>query len=493
MPSSARPSSGVAWQPWSGVAFAAAREQHKPVLLSIATAWCHWCREMDRTSYADPEIAAIVNDRFIPIRVDADDRPDISERYSLGGWPTTAFLTPAGEILAGGTFVPIERMRAVLTQVSEAFQSQPDRAGPAPSEEIADPTGPAVDEAQLTARVFETFDEEFGGFGTEPKFPHVAPLHLALDLFVESPDAALERMIVISLDRMGWGGLYDAVDGGFFRYSTARDWQLPHVAKLLDVNASLARLFLEAGSKLHITRFTERAGDTLRYIQNWLADPVDGGWYGSQQADELYYAATSSDARRALASPPMSQSLYADSNAAMVSTALLAAKVFADDGLRDFAIKSLERVLLACYKPGLGVAHFYDGEPHVRGLLADQLAMAAACLDAFDVTGNVVYEMMAEELGHYAMRTMFDDSGGGFFDRGNDSGEERIGLMSRRLKPFVLNCEAARTLVRLESASGEQDFARAADRTIEAMRPFAPAQGLLAAHWLLAVRAAAAR
>jgi uncharacterized protein YyaL (SSP411 family) len=491
MPSSARPSSGVAWQPWSGAAFATAREQHKPVLLSIATTWCHWCKEMDRTSYADPEIAALVNDRFIPIRVDADDRPDISERYSLGGWPTTAFLTPAGEILAGGTFVPIDRMRAVLTQVADAFQSQPDRAGLPPNEEIAHPTGPAVDEAQLTARVFDTFDEEFGGFGTEPKFPHVAPLHLALELFVESPDPSLERMIVISLDRMGWGGLYDAVDGGFFRYTAARDWQLPHVEKLLDVNASLARLFLEAGSKLHVTRFAERAGDTLRYIQNWLADPVDGGWYGSQQADELYYAAASSDARRALTAPPMSHSLYADSNAAMVSTSLLAAKVFADDGLRDFAMKSLERVLLASYKPGLGVAHCYDGEPHVRGLLADQLAMAAACLDAFEVSGNVVYEMMAEELGHYAMRTMFDESGGGFFDRGSDTAEEPIGLMSRPLKPFVLNCEAARTLVRLASASGEQDFARAAHRTIDAMRGVAPAQGPLAAHWLLAVRAAA--
>ena len=119
----------------------------------------------------------------------------------------------------------------------------------------------------------------------------------------------------------------------------------------------------------------------------------------------------------------------------------------------------------------------------MRGLLADQFAMAAACLDAFDVTDNVVYEMMAEELGHYAMRTMFDEAGGGLFDRGNEGGEESIGLMSRPLKPFVTNCDAARTLVRLGSASGEQDFVRAADRTIDAMRPLAAAQGPLAAHW----------
>jgi uncharacterized protein len=492
MPSSARPSSGVDWQPWSASAFARAREEHKPVLLSIATAWCRWCHEMDRTSYADAEIAAFINDRFVPIRVDADDRPDISERYSLGGWPTTAFLTPGGEILAGGTFVPIERMHGVLKQVSDAFRSHSDRTAPPRQDGAGTRTEPLLDATQLTERVFATFDDEFGGFGTEPKFPHVAPLHLALDLFVESRDTALERMIVVSLDHIGWGGLYDNVDGGFFRYATTRDWQLPHVEKLLEVNASLARLFADAGSKLQVTRFTDRAGDTLRYLQNWLADPVDGGWYGSQDADQAYYAASSHDARRALSPPSISRSLYADSNAVMVSTSLVAATVFNDDGLRDFAIKSLERMLLLCYKPGFGVAHYYDGEPRVRGLLADQFAMAAACLDTFDVTGNVVYEMMAEELGHYAMRTMFDEDGGGFFDRGNDD-EESIGLMSRPLKPFVTNCDAARTLVRLGSASGEQDFVRAAERTIEAMRPLAPAQGVLAAHWLLAVRAAASR
>jgi uncharacterized protein YyaL (SSP411 family) len=447
---------------------------------------------MDRTVYADAAIAAFINDRFVPIRVDADDRPDISERYSLGGWPTTAFLTPSGEILAGGTFVPIDRMRAVLTHVAEAFRSHPDRTASPQHDDAGTMAEAVVDTAQLTAQVFATFDDEFGGFGTEPKFPHVAPLQLALDLFVESRASALEPMIVVSLDRIGWGGLYDAIDGGFFRYATTRDWQLPHVEKLLEVNASLARLFLDAGAKLQVPRFTERAGDTLRYVQNWLADPVDGGWYGSQDADEAYYAASTNDARRALTTPSISRSLYTDSNAAMVSTALVAASVFNDDGLRDFAIKSLERMLLVCYKPGFGVAHYYEGGPHVRGLLADQFAMAAACLDAFDVTGNVVYEMMAEELGHYAMRTMFDETGGGFFDRGND-GEESIGLMSRPLKPFVVNCEAATTLVRLGSASGEQDFVRAAELTIDAMRPVAPAQGPLAAHWLLAMRAAASR
>lgn len=492
MASPASPPIGVAWQPWSGVAFARARDEHKPVLLSISAAWCHSCHEMDRTSYADPEIAAFINDRFVPVRVDADDRPDISERYSLGGWPTTAFLTPGGDILGGGTFVARERMRGVLARAAEAFRAESHRTGPQDVRDDADAVGARLDEQQLTAQVFASFDSEYGGFGVEPKFPHTSPLHLALELWAETSDPALERIVVASLDRIGWGGLYDNIDGGFFRYATTRDWQLPHFEKLLEVNASLARLFLEAGSKLKTARFTDRASDTLRYIQTWLADPVDGGWYGSQQADERYYAADSVEGRRAIAPPPVISSLYADSNATMVSSALEAARVFGDDGLREFAIKSLERVLLACYKPGAGVAHYFDGQPRVRGLLADQLAMTSACLDVFDVTGNVVYQMMAEELGHYAVRMMWDE-GGGFFDRARDDTEPAIGLMSRPLRPFVTNCEASRTLLRLASASGEESFARTAAAALEAMHPLASSQGPLAAHYLLAVRAARAR
>jgi uncharacterized protein YyaL (SSP411 family) len=158
-------------------------------------------------------------------------------------------------------------------------------------------------------------------------------------------------------------------------------------------------------------------------------------------------------------------------------------------------LKSFERIVLTCYKPGMGVAHYFDGEPRVRGLLADQIAMAAAGLDAFEASENIVYEMMAEELAHYAIRTMWDAQGGGFFDRadGPDDAEPAIGLMRRPLKPFALNCDASRTLRRLALSSGDSEFAAVADRTIAAMAPLAAAQGPLAAHYLLAVRAAGPR
>jgi uncharacterized protein YyaL (SSP411 family) len=480
-------STSVAWQPWGAAAFARARAEHKVVLLSIGASWCHWCHEMDRTSYADPGIAALINDRFVAVRVDADERTDIGERYNLGGWPTTAFLTPDGDILAGGTFVPTERLRGVLSRVAEEFAArQPPAAAPPPSTRLDEPA--AIPDARaLSDAVFASFDPIHGGFGTEPKFPLGAPIQLALDLWSKTQDRRYESIAVASLDAMGWSGLYDPIDGGFFRYATTRDWQLPHDEKLLETNAALISLYLNAGEVLNAPRFTDRAGDALRYVQNTLADPVDGAWRASQQADPDYYAARSVDARRALPAPPVSGRFYSDATAAMVSAALHASRVFGDDGLRAFAVKSLERVLLACYTPGGGVAHYADGEARVRGLLADQIAMASACLDAFDATENVVYEMMAEELVHFAVREMWDERGGAFFDRSKGDSADEVGWLRRGLKPFVINCDAARLLRRLAATSGSNDFANYGGRTLAAVAPFAREQGPLAAHYLLAM------
>lgn len=489
-------STSVAWTAWSQSAFARARADRKPVLLAITAEWCGWCREMDRTSYVDPTIATTINERFVPIRVDADERPDISERYSLGGWPTTAFLTPAGMIAGGGTYVPADRMTEVLEQVASAFDAQADRIAAAPDviRDEVPPDFPALDLEQLSARVFDAFDHEHGGFGAEPNFPQHAPLRLALSLREADPANAArhDTVLVTALDAMGWGGLYDESQGGFFRCATSPGWHAPDTAKLLEPNAALLRLYLDAGGALGLARFSERAADVLRYLQTWLADPVDGGWYSSQHADDAYYS-TEPEARQGIPAPAVSGRFYADANAAMASAALHAAGIFGDEGLRDFALKSLERVLLSCYRPGAGVAHFNDGQPGVRGLLADQVAMASACLDAFELTGNIVYEMMAEELMHFAVRTMWNDGPGGFYDRAECGEDEAVGLMRGRVIPFVPNCEAAQVLARLAGTSGDHEFAARARATLAMLAPLAAAQGPLAAHYVLAVRAAALR
>ncbi|HET7216935.1 MAG TPA: DUF255 domain-containing protein [Vicinamibacterales bacterium] len=483
----------VDWLAWSADAFARARAEGKPVLLSITAPWCGSSSEMDRTTFADAGVAGVLNERFVAIRVDADRSPDIAERYSLGGWPTTAFLTSNGDIAGGGTFVSLDRMPAVLDRVLDAFRSRSDelmsatgdvRTTPASSNGSA--TADAVPEHDLVDRVYESYDTAHGGFGTAPKFPLTAPLDLALDTFLTTRDSRMAHIVQSTLDAIGWGALFDEVDGGFFRCAATHDWQSPHTAKLLETNAALLRIFIAAADVLKSARYRERAAEILRYAQTWLADQADGGWAGSQRADDGYYASAAAQ-RQARQPPPIDRTLFTSANALMVSAVLRAALAIDDTALGEFALRSLERVSLAAYKPGAGIAHYVDDRgPHGRGLLDDQIAMASAQLDAFDATGNIVYEMMAEELVQFAVRTMWDEREGGFFDRSELAELERIGLMRTRLKPFVANCEAARVLRRLTEATGAHDFADRSNVTLSAMARVAPGQGPLAAHYLLA-------
>ena len=483
----------IDWMPWSAAAFARARAEQRPVLLFIGAPWCAATLEMARATYEDPIVAALIRDCFVPVRVDADRRPDIAERYALGGYPTTAFLDAGGAIVGGGTFLPVDRMRDALARTASAFASRRDeiagrsapRHEPAPSA-AADPS-----DDDLLALTFASVDDEHGGFGTGPKFPLAAPIELALSRHRESRDVRMARIVETTLDAMGWGPLYDEVDGGFFRCAAERDWREPRREKLLDVNASLLRLYLDACTTLKIARYAERAADIVRYVQTHLADQADGGWAGSQAADDDYYA-MSSEGRSARAAPATDWTFYAGANAAMASAMLQASAILGDTGLGEFAMRSLERVLLAVYRPGEGVAHYLDdGHALVRGLLDDQIAMASAQLDAYDATGNIVYEMMAQELAHYTLRTMWDESGGAFFDRAEADQAERVGLMAARLKPFAANCEAARVLRRLAQVTGDRQFAERADATLSSCRRAAAGHGPLAAHFLLARQAPA--
>jgi uncharacterized protein len=483
----------ITWLPWHVRSFERARTGGKPVLLSIVTSWSQPCREMDLTSYADAEVAAIVDEHFVPIRVDADRRPDISERYSLGGWPTTAFLTADGALAGGGTFVSADRMAGVLRQALAAFASRADAlaaaagmaaAGEPVGDATAAPSGQALVEAALGS-----FDAEYGGFGDAPKFPLIAPVRLALHLYRDHGDERAADIARRSLEGMGWGALHDDGDGGFFRYSDARTWEQPHREKLLDVNAGLIGLYVEAAEILQSDRYADRAHDALRYVQNWLADQVDTGWAASQHDDTDYYdeQARGFDGRRVR--PPVDRTLFAAANGAMVSAALAASRVFDDHTLGAFALASLERVLAVCYRPGQGVAHYVEPGARVGGLLDDHLSIADACLDAFDATANIVYQMMAEELARHALRTMWDDAQGLFFDRAPPDSHDAVGLMRRRLLPFVANCTAAAVLQRLAVSSGDRQFTALAETILAAAAPRAAAEGPLAAHYLLARRA----
>ena len=446
------------WLPWGGDAFRRARAEGKPVLLSIVASWARGCHEMDRVCYGDPSIAAQIGRTLIPIRVDADERPDIADRYDLGGLPTTAFLSEDAELLGGGTFVPPERLRIAIDKVVNRSHDQPGSvARPLPA------GGRVLEEGALVELVFGSFDETHGGFGTAPKFPLTIPVRLAIDLYAESGDPEMLERAVRTLDAMGWGPLYDAESGGFFRCAASEDWTSPESGKLLQTNVNLLDLYLHAGERLGHERWLTRAADVADYVNRGLAG-ANNGW------------------RVAECARPTRK--FTDGNALAVSAMLRAAATLDDEALGPRAMDALERVLLASYKPGHGVGHSAHG---ARGLLVDQVAMAAANLDAWEATGNVVYRMMAEELMHYALRTMWDAAEGGFFDRADDGRPDEP--PAGTLKPFPLNCEAAVVLARIARATDEQAFAQRAAETLSAMGPRAAESGPLAAHYLIARRA----
>jgi len=256
------------------------------------------------------------------------------------------------------------------------------------------------------------------------------------------------------------------------------------------VNAALIGLYVSASEVLGDERYADRAHDALRYAQNWLADQVDAGWGNAQHDDREYYDAQAADFDGRRVRPQVDRTLFGAANAAMISAALAAARAFDDKALGSFAVASLERLLTTCYRPAQGVAHYADASGRRGGLLDDHVAVAAASLDAFDSTGNIVYEMMAEELMRHSLRVMWDDVRGLFFDRSEPVAAEAVGLMRVRLHPFVTNCAAAAVLHRLSASSGEHDFGVRAAEVLAALAGVAAEQGPQASHYLLAARAA---
>jgi len=492
-------SNPVQWLDWSPEAFTRAANEHKPILLAISTSWCPCCAEMDRTSYADRTVAALINERFVPVRVDADARPDVSDRYNLGGWPTTAFLTPTGEVLGGGTYMPPARLSALLSQVADAFEHRMGEVAARMADLergrsmwSQDATSAAHQsdtecEAWLCGQIADTFDERFGGFGDAPKLIHADALRVAIRRHRETGDAPFRHIVTRTLDAMREGGIWDATDGGFFRYADARDWSHPHLEKLLVINAAALVVYLEAWEAFGRLHDRDQAIQIVRYVHGTLADTVDGGFYASQRADDAYYASDSAATRRTLLPPPVDRSFYADANAQIATAYVKASRQLADASLLAFAVKSIERVALTSYERGAGIAHQPDAPRPTRGLLTDQVYVVSALVDIYEAAEEIVYLDVAQELMYYALRTMWDKTVGGFLDRVS-GGPSELGLLRQPVRPLVANCEAARALARLARLTGRDDLRQRAHETLAAQSSVCRASGLQGAAYALALR-----
>jgi uncharacterized protein YyaL (SSP411 family) len=300
----------IRWYEWGDEAFALARRENKPMLLDIGAVWCHWCHVMDRESYDDPEVAKIVNEHFVAMKVDRDERPDIDSRYQAavsaisgqGGWPLTAFLTPDGKPFYGGTYFPPEdhygrpSFRRVLLSIANAFrekhadvseQAQMVEHALAHAEAFTGKSGrfsPSVVEAIVKSAV-AAFDEKNGGFSHAPKFPHPSALDLLIEYYARTGDEQVRHVFVTTLVRMANGGMYDQLAGGFHRYSVDERWVVPHFEKMSYDNSELLKNYVHAWQATGSEFFADVARDIIRWMNEWLSDQERGGFYSSQDAD----------------------------------------------------------------------------------------------------------------------------------------------------------------------------------------------------------------
>ncbi len=489
----------IAWKSWTASTIAQAEATGTPIVLALGPAWCEGCARMDRTVYADPDVSGLIRNRFIPIRVDADRRPDIAERYTVGGWPTTACLTPQGELLAGGVLLDVPGLTSMLIDVNDACQTRPDeivararaavehraearRAPLAPAPELVDA---APDWLDTFAR--DAFDARHGGFGDRPKWPHTGVLRLWLRRYRETGQIDIRDRVSASLDAMVDGGLFDAVEGGFFRYADSADWSSVHSEKLLEVNAECLSLYLDAWATFGRSRDRETVEAVLGFLGATLWDATEVAFFASQRADAAYYGVASVEARHQVDSPPVDRTVYVGANARMVSALLMLAEATRDAAVGERALAVLERLLLPAYRPGHGVAHVVEAEPSVWGQLGDQVWTCHATLDAFEASGDDAYLDLSQELMLYSLRTMWDEARGGFFDRAPADDGTDIGLLRDPLKPIDLNGAAARALVRLSRITGRQDFSVHATETLASCEGTYRSHGLGAAPYVLAV------
>ena len=299
----------IQWHEWGEDAFAAAKRENKPMLLDIGAVWCHWCHVMDRESYDDPEVAKIVNENFIAVKVDRDERPDIDIRYQAavgaltgqGGWPLTAFLTPDGKPFYGGTYFPPQdhygrpSFKRVLLAIAQAFREKTSEVA-----EQADMVTRAVSQAEsfagtaeispkivdaLVESTLKMFDAENGGFGSAPKFPHPSAIDLVIDFYVRTGNEQARNVVVTTLEKMARGGVYDQLAGGFHRYSVDERWVVPHFEKMSYDNSELLKNYVHGYQATGNEYFADVARDIIRWMDEWLSDRRHGGFYASQDAD----------------------------------------------------------------------------------------------------------------------------------------------------------------------------------------------------------------
>ena len=392
----------IHWREWGAEAFEYAREQQKPVMLYLGAFWCGICQRMDETTFSNTEIIALLNAYFVPVRVEDAQRPDIDVRYNRNGWPTIVFMSAGGDYLAAVNYLSPGDFSDVLVRVHVGYQDSvsagaPEPApppretphsgqyqdpapagGPDPPLPVPRPDAPSVqpDAADdIASTIWNLADPEHGGYETERKFPHCAANEFLLQRYEATGDACYLNHVRLTLYTMHQSKTHDP-EGGFFRYSSKRDWSEPHHEKLLSDHAGLLGNVLHVFELTGESFFRELAEELLDYLDRGFRDPAQPFFHGCRDYIRITPGRDTppgsvlhkTRAMFSITDPWM----YTDANARTVSALLQAARVLGRKDCAGHALETLRFLLERCWDGSSGMAHYFDDAPRLRGLLTDQ-------------------------------------------------------------------------------------------------------------------------
>ncbi len=478
----------VEWRPWGEDAFAEAADRDVPLLCSLTATWCDPCREMDRETYAEPRLAAHVNDGFVPVRVDVDRQPRVRDRYNMGGFPSTVFLAPDGTVLTGAGYLGPDGFRQILERVRDTWNERGAQAGSIPRQVQGNepPAGTLTGdiERQMLGQLTERYDEVAGGWGPEPKFPLPDALEFALK---RDREMALRSFDAVSAN------LLDEYEGGFYRFALERNWSDVQHEKLLDSNAALVRAFANAYLYTGSDTYREPAERTIEYLTTtcWVGalseestgeavgeSGLPGAFAGSQApGDPARYTLEASD--RESDQPPVDHTILAGANGLAIE-ALCSYHAYTDDErVGRYAERALETVRAGLLVEGvvhhglapdssMGSSRVATGEASAETwtrigepcLLVNQARVLAGLLAARSGLGADTLE----DATAVAETTIDRLRDGASFVDGPPAGP---GLLDRPLRPVNTNVELAAALLDLAVHANEQRYERIATEILE--------------------------
>lgn len=457
----------VKWRAWGEEAFQEAQQQNKLVMVCLTAFWCGYCQRMDESTLSHGDVQALLNAFFIPIRVEESQRPDVDLRYNQDGWPTIAFLTPAGDHLLSVNYTAPEPFITLLARLIDAYERNQDTivesAVQRRAEAVARPSAatPAPLEAAIVAEIAGMIeglaDADHGGYGTKLKFLHTEANAFLLYLFEVTGASSYLNHVALTLDKMRQSRMFDRNDGGFFRYSSRADWQEPHPEKLLDDQAALLRNYLHTYLLTDLSTYRETAEALVDYLNATLSNGRHPYFFGCQDyvRPEMDLAAS----RQGPVAPIslIDELVYCDANAWAASAYLDTWWLLGRADCKARALSILDQAWETLRAPGLGMYHYSDGKPHVPGLLMDSVRTGLALLDAYAVCGQARHLERARHLAADIVRN-HKQPAGGF----GDISERGPANLQIPVTVLTQNASAAAFFVRLADLSGDTAYRNAA-------------------------------